>query len=111
MPSDTSTAPKARSRLLLHGGTAAGKHREGIRSAASRHKAEAISLIGSVARGDDTQDSDFDFLADFAPGASLLDQAGLIRDLRELLGCHVDVISSGALTDADSGIRGEAILL
>ena len=27
-----------------------GKHRAGIRSAASRHKAEAISLIGSVAR-------------------------------------------------------------
>lgn len=88
-----------------------GKHREGIRSAASRHKAEAISLIGSVARGDDTADSDFDFLADFAPGASLLDQAGLIRHLRKLLGCHVDVISSGALTDTDSGIRGEAILL
>ena len=29
------------------------KHREAIRSAASRHRARSIALAGSVARGDD----------------------------------------------------------
>ena len=56
-------------------------------------------------------DSDYDFLARFAPGASLLDQAGLIRDLEELLGRSVDVISAGALTDRDDNILHDAITL
>ena len=87
------------------------EQRERIRSAAARRRATSISLIGSVARGDDTEDSDCDFLADFAPGASLFDQAGLIRDLEELLGRSVDVISAGALTARDDAIRRDAILL
>ena len=87
------------------------RHREAIRAAAQRRNAHPIALVGSVARGEDTDDSDYDFLAIFAPGASLLDQAGLIRDLEELLGRSVDVISAGALTDRDDNILHDAITL
>jgi hypothetical protein len=85
--------------------------REEIRAAAARRNAVSISLIGSVARGEDVDDSDYDFLAVFAEGASLLDQARLINDLQDLLGSKVDVVSAGALTDRDDAIRHEAVLL
>ena len=62
------------------------KHREAIRSAASRHRASSIALVGSVARGDDTDASDYDFLTDFLPGATLFDMAGLKVELEDLLG-------------------------
>ena len=86
-------------------------HRAAIRAAAARRRARSIALVGSVARGEDTDDSDYDFLARFEPGASLMDQAGLVGDLEDLLGCSVDVISAGALTDRDGNILEEAISL
>lgn len=64
-----------------------GKHREAIRAAAARNRAESIALVGSVARGDDGEGSDYDFVAQFEDGASLFDMAGLKLDLDELLGC------------------------
>ena len=88
-----------------------GKHREAIRAAAARNKADSIALVGSVARGDDTDDSDCDFLVRFAHGASLFDQAGLKLDLEKLLGCCVDVVSLGGLKGKHSGIVADAILL
>ena len=44
------------------------KHRYAIRAAAARNKCRAIALVGSVARGEDTDDSDYDFVADFRCG-------------------------------------------
>ncbi len=54
-----------------------GEHREAIRAAAAANKADSIALVCSVARGDDTDDSDYDFLVTFNEDASLFDQAGL----------------------------------
>ena len=88
-----------------------GDHREAIRAAAARNKADSIALVGSVARGDDTDKSDCDFLVRFIDGASLFDQAGLKLDLEKLLGCEVDVISLGGLKDKHSGILADAISL
>ena len=88
-----------------------GEHREAIRDAAARNKADSIALVGSVARGDDTDDSDCDFLARFVEGASLFDQAGLKLDLEKLLGCDVDVVSVGGLKDKHSGLLADAISL
>jgi predicted nucleotidyltransferase len=42
----------------------------------SRH-ARDIKVFGSVARSEDRADSDVDFLVDFVPGASILDQVHL----------------------------------
>lgn len=53
-----------------------------------------IRLVGSVARGEDTEASDVDFLVDTAPGTSLFDLGGLREDLADLLGVPVDIISS-----------------
>jgi len=85
--------------------------REAIKAAAERNKAESISLFGSVARGDDTKDSDYDFLAKFVKGASLLDLSQLKIDLRELLNADVDVVSEGGLSGSSLRILDEAIPL
>ena len=74
-----------------------GEHREAIRAAAAANKATSIALVGSVARGDDGPDSDYDFLVTFVEGASLFDLAGLQIALKELLSAEVDVISAGGL--------------
>ena len=73
------------------------KHREAIRATATANKATSIALVGSVARGDDTPDSDYDFLVTFAEGASLFDLGALQIALAELLSAEVDVISAGGL--------------
>ena len=86
-------------------------HRDAIRQAAARRKASSIALVGSVARGDDTDDSDYDFLACFNEGASLFDLAGLQEDLQDLLGRDVDVISAGGLRDKHHSILQDAITL
>ena len=88
-----------------------GEHREAILFAAAERKATAVALVGSVARGEDTPDSDVDFLVDFASGATLFDLAGLQLRLADLLGCEVDVISRGGLTERHSGMLQDAISL
>ena len=87
------------------------KHREAIRQAASRRKVDSIALVGSVAWGDDGNDSDYDFLARFAENASLFDLAGLQLDLKELLDRDVDVISVGGLASKHQGMLDDAITL
>lgn len=85
--------------------------RSEIREVARRHRGRSISLIGSVARGDERPDSDVDFLVEFEAGTSLLDLARLQDDLRELLGLPVDVVSAGGLKPRDHRIREDAVRL
>ena len=87
------------------------KHRAAIRRAAACRKAESIALVGSVARGSDRDGSDYDFLAHFAEGASLFDLVGLQLDLKELLGCDVDVISAGRPQAKHRGMLDDAMTL
>ncbi|MDR2893390.1 MAG: nucleotidyltransferase family protein [Deltaproteobacteria bacterium] len=71
-------------------------HREGILEILGRYPMiYNVRLVGSVARGEDTEDSDIDFLVDTAPGTTLFDIGGLHEDLVDLLGVQVDIISSG----------------
>ena len=74
-----------------------------------RHHGRTVALFGSVARGDDTPESDIDFLVDFAPGSSLFDLMDLQEALEQLLGVSVDVVSIGGLKDRDEHIRREAV--
>lgn len=69
------------------------ERRTEILETARRHGARNVRIFGSVARGDDDERSDLDFLVEMEPGRSLLDHAGLLLDLEELLGCKVDVLS------------------
>jgi hypothetical protein len=64
---------------------------------AESYGAHNVRVFGSVLRGEDTESSDIDFLVTIEPGRSLLDQAGLLVDLRELLGRQVDVVSEDGI--------------
>lgn len=58
-----------------------------------------LSLFGSAARGDMTPASDIDLLVEFIPDAKvdLLDFAGLMLDLTQLVGRKVDLVSKNGL--------------
>ena len=88
-----------------------GEHREAILAAAAANKASSIALVGSVARGEDTEDSDYDFLAAFEPGATLFDVGGLLVALEELLGADVDVIDADGVKPKHRELLAEAITL
>jgi uncharacterized protein len=86
--------------------------RQAILDIAARYGAHDIRIFGSVARGDATEDSDLDLVVRFDEGRTLLDQGGLLMDLRALLGMKVDVVSDGALTGRFGEIvRQEAVPL
>jgi len=55
------------------------------------------SLFGSVARGDDRENSDIDIIVQFKEGKSLLDLAGLKVELEELFHRKVDVITFNSI--------------
>ncbi len=70
-------------------------HREEILEILGRYPGLSnVRVIGSVARGEDTEDSDIDFLVDTTSGTTLFDLGGLHEDLVDLLGVPVDIISS-----------------
>jgi predicted nucleotidyltransferase len=58
------------------------------------------SVFGSVARGEETPQSDVDFLVEFEAGRTLLDLAGLRLDLCDLLARDVDVATPSSLHPA-----------
>lgn len=56
-------------------------------------------LFGSYARGEETSDSDIDilFVPDKSQHFSLFTLGGMYEDLKDLLGCEVDLITVGGL--------------
>ena len=72
------------------------KKRE-ILEVAARHGASNVRVFGSVARGDALLAGDADFLVEFEPSRSLIDQGLLVEDLQKLLGCSVHVVEPKAL--------------
>jgi predicted nucleotidyltransferase len=83
--------------------------RDAIRAAVERHHGRRVRLFGSGARGEDRPDSDVDLLVDFDSDSSLFDLIRLTRELEELLGRPVDVVSTGGLKERDKKIEAEAI--
>jgi predicted nucleotidyltransferase len=71
--------------------------REGILGIAGRYGARDIRIFGSVARGEEREDSDIDLLVRLDPGVGFLRHAALIRELESLLGRKVDVVSERGL--------------
>ena len=58
-----------------------------------------MRVFGSVARGEDHDASDVDFLVVLDPGRTLLDLARLEIRLEKLLGRSVDVMTENALQE------------
>lgn len=63
--------------------------REEILQLAKHRGANSLRVFGSVARGEANENSDLNLLVAWEPGRSLLDHAGLVQDLQELLGVKV----------------------
>lgn len=68
--------------------------REEIVKIARKYGAYNIRIFGSVARGENNNDSDLDLLVDIESGRSLLDRIALMQELEDVLGCKVDVVKS-----------------
>jgi predicted nucleotidyltransferase len=86
-------------------------HRPELLAAAARRGASNLRIFGSVARGDEVAESDVDFLVDFEASRSLVDVAGLILDLQEILGVPVDVVEASTLRPDDRDILADVIAL
>jgi len=71
--------------------------RKDIHRIAARHGAHNVRVFGSVVRGEAAADSDVDFLVRLDDDRSLIDHIALIRELEDLLGCRVDVVTEDAL--------------
>ena len=72
-------------------GTLRTERREEIIRLAKRHGAHSLRVFGSVARNEANENSDLDLLVAWEPGRSLMDHAGLVQDLQDLLGVKVHV--------------------
>jgi predicted nucleotidyltransferase len=83
--------------------------REQVKEVAARHHANRVRLFGSVARGNDRPESDFDLLVDFTRDSWLFDLLRMTRELEDLLGHSVDVVSAGGLKDRDPNILDESV--
>jgi predicted nucleotidyltransferase len=77
-----------------------------ILAAAAAAGARRLRVFGSVARGEEDDHSDIDFLVTLEPGRTLLDIARLEIRLEQLLGRRVDVVTEAGLVEP---IRSAAV--
>ena len=87
------------------------EYRDQVLTIVERHGGRAVSLFGSVARGDENAESDVDFLVTMRDGASLFDIIRMQDALAELLGFEVDVVERAGLKHRDRDILDDAIEL
>lgn len=72
-------------------------HRNDIRRIVQAHRATNARVFGSVATGEDSEDSDLDILVDPMPETTLFDIGAIRSELGALLGVDVDVLTPNAL--------------
>jgi uncharacterized protein len=74
------------------------QQRSQILEIAARHGAFNVRVFGSVVRGEETPESDIDFLIDYdLEKVTPWFPVGLIHDLQDCLGREVDVVSAKSL--------------
>jgi uncharacterized protein len=105
------------SRLLRFHGTspramALRKHRAGVIQLVQEVGGANVRVFGSVATGQDHDDSDIDLLVDLPPTMGLLKVARLERLVSELVGIPVDIVPRDDLRpDFKERVLGEAVPL
>jgi len=75
-------------------------NRVAIRQVVAAHHASNARVFGSVALGEDTDDSDLDLLIDPSSNTTLMDIGAIRHELKTLLGVPVDVVTPMALPDS-----------
>ena len=78
-------------------GTRVRRHGQQICRIAKYHGLTNVRVFGSVARGEDTIDSDIDLLADLAPEVGLFGLARCRVELQSLLGATVELVPAADL--------------
>jgi predicted nucleotidyltransferase len=68
------------------------ERRDAVKATFGRYPVANPRVFGSVARGEDTDESDVDFLVDALPGCSLFDLGGLYSELDDMLGLRIDLV-------------------
>ena len=71
--------------------------RDELLAIAACHGATDVRVFGSVARGEDADRSDVDFLVRMEKGRSLLDMVALQESLEDALSRPVDVVSESGV--------------
>jgi len=71
--------------------------RSDVLNVAQRHGVTSVRVFGSVARGEESAESDIDLLVTTGPNVSPWFPAGLILDLENLLGRHIDIVTESGL--------------
>ncbi|MCK4504600.1 MAG: nucleotidyltransferase family protein [Candidatus Aegiribacteria sp.] len=79
---------------------------------AQRHGVTSIMVFGSVARGEESAESDIDLLVTTGPKVSSWFPAGLILELEQLLGRHIDIVTESGLNPLlQEQVLAEAVVL
>lgn len=76
------------------------RRRRAVLEAAARGGASNVRVFGSVARGEETEQSDVDLLVDLDTEVGLVGLAGLAREIGDVLGVDVDVVPADSLKPA-----------
>ncbi len=84
-------------------------HRNEIDRLVRDHHGRSVSVFGSVARGEETSESDIDLLVDFDEQSTLFDLLHLQEAIAGFLGTSVDVVAAKGLKSRDEHIKREAI--
>jgi len=79
---------------------------------AQRHGVTSIMVFGSVARGEESAESDIDLLVTTGSKVSSWFPAGLILELEQLLGRHIDIVTESGLNPLlQEQVLAEAVVL
>ena len=71
-----------------------------IKDTLKRYSPSMVGIFGSYARNEQRESSDLDILVDPTPMTSLFDIGAIRRELKQLLGVKVDVLTPNALPDS-----------
>ena len=79
-----------------------------IEKVLTNRDAKKIAIFGSYVRGEETPESDIDVLVEFSGRKSLLDLVRIERELSDLLGIKVDLLTEKSISPyLIDGIREE----
>ena len=85
--------------LMVHKRHSIEELRSIVGPVAERYGVDKVYLFGSVARGDYTEGSDYDFCIVLGKIRDLVELSGFFQDLREAVGCEIDLVDTESIDD------------